>query len=119
MKLSEIKGEKALDVLADIIDPIAKISQDKKMRELLSGGQPRMLAVKHALKNHKKEVIAIMAALDLKDPKNYEFTLIDLPVKLLELLNDPQVNSLFTQQSQMSTSEFSGSAMENTGAEKE
>ena len=29
MKLSDIKGERALDVLADLIDPVAEIMADK------------------------------------------------------------------------------------------
>ena len=35
LKLSEIKGEKAFDVLADLTEPIANIAADKKAAELL------------------------------------------------------------------------------------
>ena len=36
MRLSDVKGERTLDVIADIIDPIANIAEDKEASELFT-----------------------------------------------------------------------------------
>ena len=100
MKLSEIKGEGALDVLADIIDPVAKICADTEIQKAVKANLPRLAIVKKLLKTHKREIIDIMAYLDGEDPEKYEVNLLTLPVKLLEILNDPDIAILFTSQSQ-------------------
>ena len=100
MKLSEIKGERALDVLADIIDPVAKICADESIKKAVNSNIPKLAIVRMLLKTHKKEVIEIMAYLDGEEPDKYEINLLTLPVKLLEIMNDPDMASLFTLQGQ-------------------
>ena len=39
MKLSEIKGERALEVLADLIEPVAEILGDKEIVAVLQSGK--------------------------------------------------------------------------------
>lgn len=95
MKLSDYKNEEALDVLADIIEPLSIILADKECSGVIKGGTIAASA-KAILKTHPKEVIAILAALDRKDPSEYECTLYTVPVKLLEILNDPEMISFFT-----------------------
>lgn len=116
MKLSEIKGEKALDVLADIIDPAMEIASDKEIEIAVNGNASKLDIIKIVLRNHKKATIAIMAALDGKKPEEYEINVLTLPAKLIEMMNDPDLMSLFGLQSQTPTS--SGSATENTEDEK-
>ena len=115
MKLSEIKGEKALDVLADIMEPAIRIMSDKRIAVLAKSGE-KIKAVKMAIKGHKKDVIELLASLEQKDPKEYmqEINVLTLPVKLLEILNDDALQNLFTSQGQNTDEEHSGSATENT-----
>lgn len=115
MRLSEIEDERALDVLAEIIDPIAEIATDDVVQNIYKSGKPKIMIVKEMLKNHKKAVIAIMAALDGEKPENYHFNILSLPAKLLEILNDPEVDELFRSQGQMTEQPSSGSATGNTG----
>ena len=103
MKLSEIKGEAAIDVLVDILDPASEIIGDKEIELAVRNNATRMQIVKIALKNHKKAVIAILAALDGKKPEEYEVSVLTLPVKLLEVLNDPELVNLFSSQGQTQT----------------
>ena len=98
MKLSEIKGERALDVLADLIDPVAEIFGDKEISAALQSGKAPAKAIKLALKNHKRAVLDMMAALDGEDPATYQPSLFVLPKRLLDLLNDPEVQQLFSSQ---------------------
>ena len=93
-KLSEIKGEEALDVLAEIIEPAAEIFTDENVKEALKSGS-RIKAVKIILKDHKKAIITLMAALEETPVEEYKPTLLALPALILGVLNDPELNSLF------------------------
>ena len=116
MKLQDIKGERALTVLADLIDPIRELSGDAKFRKMLNGD--KLEAVKYLLKNHTKTIITVLAILDGKNPNTYEPNLLTLPVMLLDFFNDPTVIELFGLQSQTDQSASSGSVTENTEAKK-
>ena len=110
MKLSDVKGEKALDMLADLIDPIMEIIEDKEVSKILKSrndkdkaeSTKRILgkAVSTAIKNHKKAVIAILATLDDIPVDKYECNLLSLPKKMMDVINDPAIFDLFTSQSQ-------------------
>jgi len=120
MKLSEFRGEDALDVLADLIEPAMEIMGDKEFTQAFRQKKiPK--AVKTAIKNHKKSVLEIMAATEREDVEEYakKVNVFTLPVKLVELLNDENVISLFTSQGQTEASESSGSATENTEASEQ
>ena len=120
MRLADYRGEEALDILADLVEPAAAIMADKEIAAIAKSKQPVIKVVKPAIKNHKAEVIEIMAILDGEDPKEYaeKVNLFTLPAKLLSLLNDPDLKNLFTLQGQK-TETFSGSATENTEANEQ
>lgn len=120
MKLSEIKGEAALDAVADIIEPLAKIASDKRFMQELRSGKPKLLLIKFLLKEHKQEVLEILAVLDQKTVEEYMETvnLITLPQQILEAINDPEVAVLFQSQGQTEKTSF-GSATENIEASEE
>ena len=111
MKLSEYKGEAALDLLADLIEPAGEIMSDKEIGEVFK--KNRFKAIGLAIKNHKKAVIQIMALSDGVPVDEYECNVFTLPIKLLKLLNDPDLIQLFTYQGQMGDANSSGSASEN------
>lgn len=94
-KLSEIKGEEAFDVLAEIIEPAAEIFTDEAVKEALTQGKNKLKAVKVVLKEHKQATIAVMAALEGVPTEEYEPSLFALPAMLLEVLNDPDLQKLF------------------------
>lgn len=98
MKITDIKGEAALDALAEIIEPIAKICGDEEIANMYKAKMPVVKIVKPLIQNHKSEVIEILAILDGEDPKTYakKVNLLTLPKKLLEVLNDEEIKGLFT-----------------------
>ena len=116
MKLSEIKGEDAIDLWAEILAPISVILSDKKISKMMKKGEPRFKIIAEALKRHKQVVIEIMAILDRQDPATYEFNAITLPMKISEVLSDPEIGMLFGLRSQPNEEASTGSATENTGA---
>ena len=100
MKLTEIKGERAIDAMADLLEPLSLIFADAEIQKSANSGEPKMLLIKKILKAHKREAIQIMAILDGEKPESYEVNLLTLPMKILEIVNDPEVVSLFTYQGQ-------------------
>lgn len=114
MKLSEIKGEQALDMLADLIEPVGEIAGDKEVAGFIRKGK-RAKAISVAIKKHTKAVISIMATLDGVPVKDYECNILSLPKKILDIVNDPAVLELFTPQGQ-ETQTPSGSVTANTTA---
>lgn len=103
MKLSDIKGDRVLDVIADIIDPIANMVQDKDVaamfkREAVPEGMDandffakRMCkGLPVLLKGHKADIIAVMAAIEGVTPEQYAASL-DFPklfTDVMELVTD-------------------------------
>lgn len=95
MKLSEFKNEKALDVLAEIIEPITEIVTDSEVKAYIKE-KNKIKAISKAIKNHKKEIIYILAVLDDKPLEGYEINLATLPLKIMEVLSDEVLNDFFT-----------------------
>ena len=120
MKLSEYKGEQALDMLADLMEPAAAIMADKEIARLAKADVPKIKIVKTAIKNHKREVVEILAILEGENPDKYseKINLFTLPAKLLEIFNDPDLMSLFTSQEQK-TETSSGSVTESIEASEQ
>jgi hypothetical protein len=126
MKLSDIRGDRVFDVIADIIDPIANIAEDEKaatmfQREKLPEGMTvKQFAMQRArkalpalLKGHKADIIAILAAIEGVSADAYKgaLNLVKLTRDTVELLTDDAFTALFlSAQSENS----SGSAQENT-----
>ena len=114
MKLSEFKDDAALELIADIIEPATEILADPAIKKAFS--RSKMAAIKVAIKSHKNAIREIVARLDGKNPEEYHFTALSLPVKLLSLLNDPDLQQLFTSSGQMEDVTACSSASENTEA---
>nr|DAI82398.1 MAG TPA: hypothetical protein [Caudoviricetes sp.] len=93
MKLSEYKNEAAIELLADILEPATKILADEKIKELIDG--PRISLIKYVLKNHKSEIIEILAIMDGVPVEEYECNFLTLPSKVMALLNDKDLMSFF------------------------
>lgn len=126
MKLSDIKGERTLDVIAEVIEPIANIAEDEKAaalfkREKLPEGENAVAYLRKRikshlpalLKGHKHDLITIFAAIEGVSYDEYaaSLNLGKLTKDLLELMTDEAFGGLFiSAQSGIS----SGSAQENT-----
>ena len=117
MKLNEIKNEKAIEVLADMFDPIIEIASDEKVVSAARGNN-KVLMVKHILKDHARAVFELMALSDGVPVDEYECDFLTLPVKLLDLFNRPELGFLFQSQGQKMGETSFGSATENTKVEE-
>lgn len=130
MRLSDIKGERTLEVIADIIDPIANIAEDEeasalfKREKLPEGMTAKKFLLQRArksapalLKGHKEDIISILAAIEGTTPDEYAgaLNLVKLIKDTVDLLTDEAFGALFIS-AQSGTS--SGSAQANTEAPK-
>ena len=113
MNVTDIKGKDAIDVMADILEPLTTILADEEIDQLSKTGT-RLQAITHALKKYPDEVIYILARLDNEQPEEYEVNLVTLPRKLLEIINAPELQFLFTSQARNNDNDSSGSVTEST-----
>ena len=110
MRLSDIKGDRVFDVIADIIDPIANIASDETAsalfkREKLPEGmtvkafllERARKAVPALLKGHKGDIIAVLATIEGVSANDYRssLTLAKLMHDTAELLTDEAFGELF------------------------
>lgn len=122
MRLSDYKGDAAIDKLAEIIEPLTAILGDPEMQEIAKVHGSAMMYVKPILKNHKQEIFAVLAALENEPVDEYKekVTLLTLPARILEFINDPEVQALFPSEHQENVTPLPdfGAVTENTGAKE-
>ena len=110
MKLSDIKGERAIDVIADLIEPVARIAEDEKAaklfrREKLPKGESAKsfllkrirTSVPALLRGHKNDLIEIMSAIEGVGKEDYaaSLTIPKLIADIFGLLGDSELFALF------------------------
>jgi hypothetical protein len=117
-RLSDFKNEEAIDLLADILEPAAEIVTDQNVvAEFRNGNKIRACA--QMIKEHKKAVVRILAAMDGKTPENYEFGFFTLPSRVLEVINDEELQAFFISRQIENLDSNFGSAQETTEAAEE
>lgn len=112
MKLSDFKDERAIEVVADLLEPIGRIAANQDNAQARKGSPLQFAAA--MLKNSKKEVMEILAVLSDTKPEDYHCTAASIFKDLLDMLNDPELMQLFGLRSQTKEETASGSAAENT-----
>lgn len=120
MKLTDYQNEDALEVLANIIEPVTEILKDSKIAKVFSGKKfNTMEVIKVLLKEHKTSVCQIMAALNNVPYEEYTFNIISGTAQLMELLNDKELLDFFQSQVKMMEPASSGSVTENIEASEQ
>lgn len=112
MKLSDFKDEKAIEVVAKLIPPIARISVNKDNSN--ARGENLLVFASAILQNNAADVKDMLAILDDKEPDEYHCTAATVLFDVFAMISDPALLELFGLQGQNPAS--SGSASENTEA---
>lgn len=110
MRLSDFKDEKAIEVVADLIEPISVIAQE--IQKSKKGDMTVAQVVGVAIKKCKKEAIQMFAILNDIPAEEYHCTGASILSDMIQMFSDPELMQLFGLQSKMPTS--SGSVSENT-----
>lgn len=105
MKLGDLKGERAVEVIADIIAPLSNISDDTELTSAFKEkrkewGSDREAAAKDIavlvpklLKTHKADILAILCAVNDRKPE--DLGVLDVLTQTFELIGDQDFMSLF------------------------
>ena len=123
IKLSEIRGENAVDVIADILDPVATMLADKEVEKAIKSNLPVIVKAQVILKRQKKAILEFLAILNQTPPEEFKPSLLELPIMLMSVIQDiesnPELQLLFQSQGQTITGVSFGTAMEPTQATEE
>lgn len=118
MRISEMKNESALAALSDIVEPVLKIAQDEKFKKAARAND-LISVVKILSKDHARETLDLLAIFDGQDPATYEVSFFELPAKIMDLVNTPEIQTLFFSGASREEKESSGNVSENTEAPAE
>lgn len=115
-KLSDYKGEDAIELWANLLDPFVEIVGDPKVANMLRAKKPPLLIAKEMVKEYKKQVSEILLAID-PTPINGLNIVFRLASVVSEIMKDEDIQSFFVsvpEEKKEKTS--SGLVMENTEA---
>jgi hypothetical protein len=122
MKLSEIQGERAIEVIADLIEPLSNIAIDPNIKSVLSFKKKENETAEEAavkaiqknipvlLKHHKKDVAKVLGVLEGVDPE--KLNILEILKGLTDMMTDKALMQLFssavlTEEAVPHTEEFS------------
>lgn len=110
MRLSEIRGERVFDVIADIIEPACNIAQDERASKLFErnrpdGMEPKDYALEKVkesmpslMRDHKSDMVAILSAIEGVDADEYmrDLTIPKLISGVYVMLTDEDLLAFFS-----------------------
>lgn len=82
-KLTDYTGDAAIELWADLLDPLSVILTDEAIRKVVQSGKSKMDIVKEILKKHKKEAVEILLRID-----NTPIDGLNIITRLMALLSD-------------------------------
>lgn len=112
-KLSDFKDEKAIVVVAQLLEPIMTIvtnPENGKFKDEQNGFK----MFSGFLANSPKSMMHIFAILSEQDVETYHCDGVEVTKNLMTLVSDSRLIELFTSQGQTGDATSSGSASENT-----
>lgn len=98
MRISEVKGERSLDVMADLME----IFENEKISEAFKKNE-NSKALRIMLKEHRSAVYDLIAATQGVEPDKANVSIKTLSDELAKIFNDPEMWSLFTSQENNAT----------------
>ena len=93
-KLSDYKGEDAIDLWADLLEPMSDIFSDAEVAKVVASGASKMMIAKTILKTHKKEAEAMMLRID-PEPLNGLNIILRLIAILADIGEHEEIKSFF------------------------
>lgn len=115
--LTEIKGDDALELIADMLEPATEIMSDKEVKTAYYT-KNMASAVKVAIKGHKDAVKLILALLSEEDVSTYSPSVADIVKGAMQILSDKALQDLFTLPNQKPDKDISGSVSESSKEEE-
>ena len=95
-KLSEIYGDEAVDVLAELLDPAFVIMSDEDFRAIFENNEPMINVARYIVKNYRKEAMHILKVLNGEE--EYNPSVIGLIKDVASLFEDEELVDFFDMQ---------------------
>lgn len=99
MKLSEIKGDRALEVIADIMEPISNLISDPEVKKIFQNNKKEPISKKlpDIIKGHKSDIYKMLATLEGVSVEEYKkaTTVVKVLKDFTDMLMDESVQELF------------------------
>lgn len=112
-KLTDYTGDEAIELWADLLEPLTIILSDKKVVNSIQSGQAKMLIAKEILKAHSKEAKEILLRIDPAPIDGLNIVL-RLVAVITDIGKSEEVKSFFAYAAQAKMDdESTGSPMEN------
>lgn len=114
-KLSDYSGKEAIELWADLFDPLSAILEDKNIRAEMTDPKVKLMDVaKKVMKTHSEEIFTILSRID-DEEINGANVFNKTVILLAELKYGNKMSAFFNSAEQeISEEEPSGSATENT-----
>ena len=119
MTLSEVRGEAALDLLADVMEPASVILDDEDVKDAFRANTNRIKTAALVLKKHKKEMLQILAAVNMTPIEDYKPNPYEILRSTIDVLSDRGLTDFFGSQAPKMAVESSGPVSVNTEAPRE
>lgn len=117
-KLSDYKGDEAIELWADLLDPLTNILGDQKIQDIIQSGQPKLAIAKEILKDHKVDAESILLRID-PEPVDGLNIILRLIAVLTDIGEREEIKAFFGYAEQGQTeNEFGGSVTESTEVEE-
>ena len=114
-KFSDYKGEEAIELWADILEPASAILGDERVAQMWQNKTSPLIMAQQILKIHKKEAMEIVLRID-DTPINGLNIITRIVDVILEFANSPELKDFLSLQGQGISNVSFGSVTENTGA---
>lgn len=82
-KLSDYQGEEAIDLWADLLEPLTVIFTDEEVKKIIRDKSTRLAKISKVIKLHKPEVAEILTRVD-----NTPINGFNMAIRALVLLNE-------------------------------
>lgn len=116
-KLSDYKNDEAIELWADLLEPIGRIVQDEAIKTVMKSGKAPIVIAQEVLKNHSKDAAEILLRID-STPLNGMNIVTRLVALITEIGTNKEMIGFFGFAGTQTDSASSGSATENTGDAK-
>ena len=114
-KLSDYTGDEAIELWADMLEPINNILADTRVAETVKSGKSKMMIAKEILKTHPAEARAILQRID-PAPIDGLNIILRLVAVLSDIGANDEIKSFFgyAEQQEQISEEYGGSPTEST-----
>ena len=117
-KLSDYQGEEAIELWADLLEPMSRILADPEIKEVYQSGKPKIIVAREILLKHSADAVEIISRIDPTP-----FNALTIVTRIWSIITEfeelDEIRAFFDTGEQAKTdNESSGSATESTEGEE-